>query len=114
MGGGFPISMVAGRRDVMEMMGTGQVVHSGTANGNVVSVAAAWASGNRLLDARKGTIARLHAVGSHLIDGLRKLEEKFKLGLRVQGPGPIFALGFSNGAAITDYRSHVELTDAAK
>jgi len=43
VGGGLPLSVVAGRQEVMELMLGGGVVFGGTFNGNPVSLAAAEA-----------------------------------------------------------------------
>ena len=41
MAGGFPVSMLAGKRDMMGLIGDGTVLHGGTVNSNVMSMAAA-------------------------------------------------------------------------
>ena len=41
---GFPIAMLAGRREVMDMLGSGEVYHGGSYNSNVISIAAAHAT----------------------------------------------------------------------
>eukprot|EP00929_Paragymnodinium_shiwhaense_P014418 TRINITY_DN122327_c0_g1_i1.p1 TRINITY_DN122327_c0_g1~~TRINITY_DN122327_c0_g1_i1.p1 ORF type:complete len:444 (+),score=81.55 TRINITY_DN122327_c0_g1_i1:27-1358(+) len=117
MGGGFPISMLAGRRDIMQLIGTGEVVHSGTANGNIMSVAAASAALERICNPVLSPIHSMQSVGTSLMTGLRRLAEKHSdSGLLVQGPGPVFAVSFAarKGAACHDYRSYVEQTDADK
>ncbi|MGC4900562.1 aspartate aminotransferase family protein [Micromonospora echinospora] len=43
LGGGFPISAVAGRADIMAVVADGRVAHAGTYNGSAVAVAAALA-----------------------------------------------------------------------
>eukprot|EP00927_Polykrikos_kofoidii_P060457 TRINITY_DN55438_c0_g1_i1.p1 TRINITY_DN55438_c0_g1~~TRINITY_DN55438_c0_g1_i1.p1 ORF type:complete len:438 (+),score=64.15 TRINITY_DN55438_c0_g1_i1:67-1380(+) len=111
MAGGFPMAMVAGRREMMARVASGAVVHAGTYNGNVLSVAAALATVKRLSDIGDDTIAKMHRTGQRLITGLRDLEQRHGLGLLVQGPGPVFAISFSHGEAVTDYLSHVTHTD---
>eukprot|EP00746_Dinoflagellata_sp_MGD_P008054 gnl/MRDRNA2_/MRDRNA2_116049_c0_seq1.p1 gnl/MRDRNA2_/MRDRNA2_116049_c0~~gnl/MRDRNA2_/MRDRNA2_116049_c0_seq1.p1 ORF type:complete len:508 (-),score=113.90 gnl/MRDRNA2_/MRDRNA2_116049_c0_seq1:45-1568(-) len=114
MAGGFPISMLAGKREMMEMIATGAVVHQGTANGNIMSVAAGIASLKRLTDPQIGTIKRLHEMGEKVMAGFREVNEKFGAGMSVQGPGPCFTVQFTNGLPITDYRSHVRNSDPQK
>ena len=61
MGGGFPISMVCGLRELMQLIGDGAVYHAGTLNANVMSVAAARASLDRISNG--GTIERMARLG---------------------------------------------------
>ena len=44
MAGGFPIAMIAGRREVMDLIGDGTVYHGGSFNSNVMSISATYAS----------------------------------------------------------------------
>ena len=37
---GFPIAMLAGRRDIMDILGSGEVYHGGSFNSNVMSISA--------------------------------------------------------------------------
>ncbi len=70
MANGYPISVVAGREDVMRNVGAG-VVHGGTFTGHSVSLAAA----NRTLQILDETdaLATLERYGRDLQDGLRKI-----------------------------------------
>ena len=47
---GFPIAMLAGRREVMDMLGSGDVYHGGSYNSNVISIAAAHATLTQMRD----------------------------------------------------------------
>ena len=44
LGGGFPVAAIGGRRDIMDQVSDGHVLHAGTYNANSVAVAAAIAS----------------------------------------------------------------------
>ena len=44
MAGGFPIAMLAGKREIMDFIGNGYVYHGGSFNSNVMSISAAYAS----------------------------------------------------------------------
>jgi glutamate-1-semialdehyde 2,1-aminomutase len=71
IGGGFPVGAVGGRADAMEVFAPGAspgVIHSGTFNGNPVTVAA----GLRTLELLDDDVyARLDRLGSMLAEGLR-------------------------------------------
>jgi glutamate-1-semialdehyde 2,1-aminomutase len=85
MGAGVAISAVAGRRDVLEVVSDGVVVHNGTFNGNVLALAAAAATLTHLRDGRDTVFPRLEALGDRLAAGLRALGTP----LIVRNLGPI-------------------------
>lgn len=53
----------------------------------------------------EAALARIARLGQTLRDGLAHLGEKHGLTLRVQGPGPMFHVGFSTLARATEYRA---------
>jgi glutamate-1-semialdehyde 2,1-aminomutase len=101
LGGGFPVSAVGGRRDLMELVATGEVLHAGTYNANTVAIAAANASLQIL--ARPGTYERLFSLAERLMDGFRRTLEEAGVAVQVQGVGPMFQLWFSK-TPISNYR----------
>jgi glutamate-1-semialdehyde 2,1-aminomutase len=71
IGGGFPVGAIGGRADVLEVFTPGSsngVAHSGTFNGNPVTVAAGRKALELLDDA---AYQRLDRLGAMLADGLR-------------------------------------------
>ena len=67
---GFPLAMVAGRRDVMDTLLDKGVMHGGTYNGNVQSMAAALAALDEL-ERDDGAVYRdLERRGTRLMQGL--------------------------------------------
>jgi glutamate-1-semialdehyde 2,1-aminomutase len=86
LGGGFPISAIAGRKDIMESLVPGKVFHAGTYNANPLCVAASVACLKELN--RPGTYSRLRKVGAMLQEGLESaITETHTQGI-VQGVGP--------------------------
>src|SRR5579872_1293648 len=69
MGNGYPISCIAGRRDIMEQFGTNTVVHGGTFNGNLISSAAALATLHLLRDHEDDLYGNIKRLGSKLMNG---------------------------------------------
>ncbi|MGQ0582529.1 MAG: aspartate aminotransferase family protein [Reyranella sp.] len=101
---GFPLAMVAGRRDVMDILLDKGVMHGGTYNGNVQSMAAALAALD-VLERDGGAIYRqMEARGTRLMDGLAGLGAKHRLPVLVQGMPAIFQTFFTRGAAPRNYR----------
>lgn len=111
MAGGFPVSMLAGRREVMELLADGRVIHAGTLNSHVMGMAAAEAC----LEKLEGEAVHRHLfrLGQALMEGLRERARRHSQPLLVQGPGPMFWAGFGTGPVV-DYRSHLRHTDAGK
>jgi len=112
LGAGFPISAIAGRRNVMEDLVPGKVFHAGTYNANPLAVVAALASLTEL--ERPGTYQNLKKVGERLQAGLEKVVEKTKTTAIVQGIGPGGSqLYFTNLKRISNYDDFLK-TDGAK
>jgi glutamate-1-semialdehyde 2,1-aminomutase len=104
---GFPLAMVGGRRDVMDTLLDKGVMHGGTYNGNVQSMAAALAALD-VLEAGGGAVYRdLEARGTRLMQGLAALGKKHKVATQVQGLPAIFQVFFTDGPAPNNYRDAV-------
>ncbi|MBN9535284.1 MAG: aspartate aminotransferase family protein [Alphaproteobacteria bacterium] len=101
---GFPLALVAGRREVMDTLVDKGVMHGGTYNGNVQSMAAALAALD-LLEADNGVVYRdMEARGRELMDGLAALAAKHRLAMLVHGLPAIFQTFFTKGTAPRNYR----------
>ena len=100
IGGGFPIGVVGGRRELMEMVApSGGIYQAGTFNGSPVSLAAGMAT----LDVLEGerTLERLDSVGEDLRKALAQIVEDLGLSYSVVGTASIFKIFF--GAAPKNY-----------
>lgn len=109
--GGWPVSVLAGRRNLMERFGTGEVNHSGTFNGSVMASAAVLATLERLKNQMPYDAMEDH--GQLLMSVIRQASDDHGLGLHVQGIG----MGFHVSFGVTDpIRNHHDLrqTDAAR
>jgi glutamate-1-semialdehyde 2,1-aminomutase len=112
LGGGFPVSAIAGRRKFMENLVPGKVFHAGTYNANPLCVAAALASLTEL--ERPGTYARMRKVGDRLQAGLEEAVKRTKAMAIVQGVGPGGCqLYFTGLKKIRNYPDYMT-TDAQK
>ncbi len=101
---GFPLAMVGGRRDIMDTLLDKGVMHGGTYNGNVQSMAAALAALD-VLEADDGAVYRnLEARGARLMQGLAKIATKYRMAVRVQGLPAIFQVFFTDGLPPSNYR----------
>ncbi|MFV2063133.1 MAG: aspartate aminotransferase family protein [Chloroflexota bacterium] len=110
MAGSWPVAALAGRADLMERFGTGEVTHAGTFNANVMGMAATDST-LRILEAEP-PYERLAVIGGTLMDGLQELGQRFSLPLHVQGLPMAFHVSFGEADA-TDYRS-LQALDATR
>jgi glutamate-1-semialdehyde 2,1-aminomutase len=105
-GGGFPLSVFGGRRDVMDrLMPAGDCQHSGTYNGHVVAVAAGLAAVTAYR--QPGFYEHIDAVAGRLYGGLRDLFGRHGVVARVQGLGARFGIYFGITEEVRDYRDAV-------
>lgn len=111
MGSGYPISALAGKREWMKFVEEGKVILAGTMNSGNPTVAAALAT-IEVLELEQPH-DRLFRYGIKLMNGLKKAAEKSGQNLLVQGPGPMFNIGFTNLQTVKDYRDTL-LFDRAK
>ena len=108
VGGGLPLSVVAGRQDVMESMYSGGVVFGGTFNGNPVSLAAADATLEVLSHDNGEPLVQANRSGHRLMEGICALGREYDLHLLTTGFGTAFALHFTSRTQLTDYRDTLD------
>jgi glutamate-1-semialdehyde 2,1-aminomutase len=108
VGGGTPLSVVAGRRDIVEQMFTNRVAYGGTFNGNPLSLAGAHAT-LRVLSQNDGEALRsANRIGAELLDGIRGLADKHGVPLLVSGFGAAFAIHFTSRSELREYRDTLD------
>jgi glutamate-1-semialdehyde 2,1-aminomutase len=93
LSGGFPVSAVGGRREIMELIADRRVFHAGTYNANPLCLAAIPAVVGVLSQA--GTYEHMEALSMQLRRGLEPLLAP--LGAYVQGTSTMFGIGFGAG-----------------
>lgn len=104
MGAGFPVAALAGRRDLMALIGDGTVMHGGTYNANAMSVAAAGAALAVISSSEVQLHDHLEALAVRLADGL--MERGSHLGLHAQRYGPMVNTTFDVPAPVVDLRTY--------
>ncbi len=101
VGGGFPLAVMGGRRDIMALVADGTVSIAGTYSANVIAVAAANATMDIL--ATPGMYEKLYEVSDRLRLGLEKIFADARIPTQVVGVGPVFQVWFSE-KPIHNYR----------
>jgi glutamate-1-semialdehyde 2,1-aminomutase len=93
IGGGFPIGIFGGRRDLMEQVApSGGIYQAGTFNGSPVSLA----SGMATLDVleKEDVLAKLNGIGDEMRRALQEIVDDLKLGYSVVGIASMFKIFF--------------------
>jgi glutamate-1-semialdehyde 2,1-aminomutase len=106
--GGFPLSAVAGKREIMDLISDRRVVHGGTFNGNPISLAAAQAT-LEILDADSGAVlAGTRKAGESLMLGIGELAKSAGIPILINGVGGAFHLAFTTRRKMSDYRDTMD------
>lgn len=104
IGGGFPVGAFGGRRDIMELFSPASIhpiTHTGTFNGNAITMAAGVAAMRKLTPS---AIERINSFGDRLRKEVAELFAEFNSSVRVTGLGSLFQIHFSN-KDVFDYRT---------
>lgn len=102
--GGMPVSLFAGRAEIMDAISSGSVAHAGTFNSHPVCLAAAAATLDVLDRQRDDIYPRLFALGQRLRDGLARAADKAGIPAFVDGPGPVVQTYLGSTGPVRDYR----------
>jgi glutamate-1-semialdehyde 2,1-aminomutase len=106
--GGLPLSVVAGRREIMERMFGGGVAFGGTFNGNPVSLAAADAALGELARDGGALLAQANERGRRLMEGIDAVARRHGVALTVTGFGTAMSLHFTRRTELRDYRDTLD------
>jgi glutamate-1-semialdehyde 2,1-aminomutase len=98
MAGGYPLSSVMGKREVMES----GVKPRGTFNANPLTIAACAATVTEL--EKPGVYDRMADTSRSILDGIRKISKTTQNPLYCDGEGSIWQIAFGITGRLTDYR----------
>lgn len=103
IGGGFPVGAFGGRSDIMDLYAPeqGLLPHSGTYNGNPVTMAAGIQTLELLTEDAYG---RLNALGERFRERARQALQAAGVACQVTGVGSLLHIHFTR-TPVTDYRS---------
>jgi glutamate-1-semialdehyde 2,1-aminomutase len=93
IGGGFPVGIFGGRRDLMEQVApAGAVYQAGTFNGSPVPLACGMATLDVL--EKENVLEKLNATGMQMRKGLQEIVDDLQLGYSVVGIASMFKIFF--------------------
>lgn len=103
LGGGLPVSAVAGRPEIMDLIGDG-VAFGGSFNGNPLVLAAAHATLGELSRDQGAALECANRTGMALMEGIREAARRCGIPVVVSGFGAAFAVHFTEKPDLRDYR----------
>lgn len=98
MGNGFPISAIAGRREIMQQLSpSGKVYQASTYAGNPACVSASIATIQALSEAKNDIYPRVARTCDNIVDGIKDALKDLKLDFTINNIGSMFQLFFTDG-----------------
>lgn len=94
MAGGMPLSAVAGKKDVMQVLRDDRVLAGGTFNSFPIAIAAALVNIDMLAREEGAFYRRIDESQSRLTDGIRTIARQHGQNVFLQGPRGVFHLNF--------------------
>jgi len=107
-GGGLPLSVIAGRKEILDLLFTGGVAYGGSFNGNPVSLAGAKVALEELTRDGGALLAHANRIGEMLMSGIYQAARRAGIDLTVCGFGAAFAIHFTRKNVLVDYRDTLE------
>ncbi len=104
MGAGMPLSAIAGRRDIMELMMTGGVAFGGTFNGNPMSLTAANVALDVLAENDGAALKQANDTGYAIQSALREAAAAAGIPIHVCGFGTAFSVHFNERTSMVRFR----------
>ncbi len=111
---GFPLAAVVGRREIMEQVGPGGVMHGGTYNANVMSIAAGLAALEELSRHEGRAYRDMYRRGERLMEELPAIARRHGEAVRIFGVGPAFHVAFTGDPDVHDYRAFSRIDGARR
>ena len=110
MGGGMPVSAIAGKEEYMRAFGELKTVHAGTYNSAPFSMAGTLAALEMLRENGGALLKKAHETARALMEGFTRLGAQSSLPLAVRGVPPVFHVSFVPEGAkpVVDYRSALQ------
>lgn len=98
VGGGMPLSVLAGMGQYMDLIAAGKVVHSGTLNGNPLALAAAASTIDVLASDNGAAYGRMWRHGERLRTGMESILREAGYSVVTSGGGPVFQISLLQSA----------------
>ncbi len=104
MSAGFPVSAIAGKRQLMQAF-AGEITHAGTYNASGPCMAATVAALDMLSGDEGALLRHAHAMGRRLMDGIAEIGAAAGRRVTIRGFPTAFYVAFNETSPVTDYRT---------
>jgi len=111
LGCGLPVAALVGRREIMNALAWGGVLHYGTHNGSRIGLHATRASLRKLTRDGNAGIHHMWEIGERLCAGIREIFLARHVPAIVQNVGPMFQIMFTQQDKIRDCREFSQYVD---
>lgn len=108
LAGGVPLSAIAGRKDIFDLMFGGGVAYGGTFNGNPISMAGAHATLSELARGGGQPLQHANRMGEKLMHGIREAAARHNIPATVSGFGAAFSIHFTENKELRTYRDTLD------
>jgi len=108
LGGGVPIAAVAGRQDLLNMIGPGRIGFGGTYNAHPISLAASKATLETLLENEGEAFRRMADLGAKLKTGLTERFRSAGYNVVINAVGPMLSVYFTKLRKVSTYRQALQ------
>ncbi|HXN22808.1 MAG TPA: aspartate aminotransferase family protein [Candidatus Dormibacteraeota bacterium] len=112
--GGFPFSVVAANREIMDLIEQRKVIHAGTFNGNPLSLAAACATLDTLDEDQGAVLKQIGRTGKSLMMGIEGLAQAAGIPVLINGVGAGFNVAFTTRREMLNYRDTLDSNNSAR
>jgi glutamate-1-semialdehyde 2,1-aminomutase len=106
--GGFPLSVVGGRQEIMALVAEQKVPHAGTFNGNPVTLAASWATLQTLEKGQGSVLEQIRKNGERLMRSIREAAQAAGISILINGIGSCFYVTFTARREMWNYRDTLD------
>jgi glutamate-1-semialdehyde 2,1-aminomutase len=111
IGGGFPVSVYCGKKEIMDVITKTDVLAVGTYNGNPISAAAILATISELEKDDQAALKHMNRLGTMLKEGFEAAAKKYGIPMIVQGfPSAIYPI-FTSKDKIINHRDGCQNSD---
>ncbi|MCG8369442.1 MAG: aminotransferase class III-fold pyridoxal phosphate-dependent enzyme [Proteobacteria bacterium] len=111
IGGGFPVSVFCGKREIMDVVTRAEVIAAGSYNGHPLAMAAVIATIEELEREAGAAFTRINALGNALADGLRDKFDRHGVPLILQGFPAAWTIAYSDRGRIINHRDSLAQGD---
>jgi glutamate-1-semialdehyde 2,1-aminomutase len=108
---GYPLSVVGGKREIMELIPKGRVVQAGSFNGNPLALAAADAALDVLSAEGGAALIRTQQTGDRLKRGIEAALAEAGIPALINGVGTAFHISFTTAQRMSNYRDTLDRDD---